>query len=157
MDLANDLSLQKSLLVKVNLIHGRTVFSIFHMFLKDHTILHSGKLNIQIVTVRHHSFLIFIIFFLCLWHLKSILLFAKFILPFIRCILDVNVDDIHIYIYIYIYIYNALLCHSYGFACQQRVLETFPGPGYLGSENGLVWLWHWLVNLYKCINSCIYI
>ena len=23
------------------------------------------------------------------------------------------------------------LCHSCRFACQQRVLKTFPGPGYL--------------------------
>ena len=30
------------------------------------------------------------------------------------------------------------LCHSYGFACQQRVLKTFPGPGYLRSEDGAV-------------------
>ena len=30
------------------------------------------------------------------------------------------------------------LCHSCGFACQQRVLETFPGPGYLRSEDGVV-------------------
>ena len=30
------------------------------------------------------------------------------------------------------------LCHSYGFACQQRVLKTFPGPGYLHSEDGVV-------------------
>ena len=81
----------------------------------------------------------------------------------------------HIYIYIYIYIYNlylwltisscygsiplnlvligrdgglSTLCHSCGFACQQRVLKTFPGPGYLRSEDGVVWLWHLLVNLY---------
>ena len=27
------------------------------------------------------------------------------------------------------------LCHSCGFACQQRVLKTFSGPGYLRSEN----------------------
>ena len=40
------------------------------------------------------------------------------------------------------------LCHSCGFACQQRVLKTFPGPGYLHSEDGVVWLWHSLVNLY---------
>ena len=26
------------------------------------------------------------------------------------------------------------LCHSCGFACQQRVLKTFPGPGYLRFE-----------------------
>ena len=38
------------------------------------------------------------------------------------------------------------LCHSCGFACQQRVLKTFSGPGYLHSEDGVVWLWHSLVN-----------
>ena len=30
------------------------------------------------------------------------------------------------------------LCHSCGFACQQKVLKTFPGPGYLRSENGVI-------------------
>ena len=30
------------------------------------------------------------------------------------------------------------LRHSCGFACQQRVLKTFPGPGYLHSEDGVV-------------------
>ena len=30
------------------------------------------------------------------------------------------------------------LCHSCGFACQQRVLKTFPGPGYLHSKDGVV-------------------
>ena len=40
------------------------------------------------------------------------------------------------------------LCHSCGFACQQRVLKTFPGPGYLCSKDGIVWLWHFLVNLH---------
>ena len=30
------------------------------------------------------------------------------------------------------------LCHSCAFACQQRVLKTFPGPGYLHSEDGVV-------------------
>ena len=39
------------------------------------------------------------------------------------------------------------VCHSCGFACQQRVLKTFPHPGYLRSEDGIVWLWHFLVNL----------
>ena len=39
------------------------------------------------------------------------------------------------------------LCHSHGFACQQRVLKTFPGTGYPRSEDGIVWLWHSLVNL----------
>ena len=38
------------------------------------------------------------------------------------------------------------LCHSCGFACQQRVLKTFPGPDYLHSKDGVVWLWHFLVN-----------
>ena len=40
------------------------------------------------------------------------------------------------------------LCHSCEFACQQRALKTFPGPGYLHLEDGVVWLWHLLVNLY---------
>ena len=26
---------------------------------------------------------------------------------------------------------HSVLCHSCGFACQQRVLKTFPGPGYI--------------------------
>ena len=30
------------------------------------------------------------------------------------------------------------LCHSCGFACQQRVLKTFPSPGYLHPEDGVV-------------------
>ena len=30
------------------------------------------------------------------------------------------------------------LCHCCGFACQQRVLKTFPGLGYLCSEDGVV-------------------
>ena len=30
------------------------------------------------------------------------------------------------------------LCHSSGFACQQRVLNTFPGPRYLHSEDWVV-------------------
>ena len=47
-----------------------------------------------------------------------------------------------------------LLCHSCGFACQQRVLKLFPSPGYLCSEDGVVWLWHWLVYIYtySCSN-----
>ena len=48
------------------------------------------------------------------------------------------------------------LCHSYGFACQQRVLKTFPGPGYLRPKYGIVWLCHLLVNLHiwLTISSC---
>ena len=72
---------------------------------------------------------------------------------------------IYIYIYIYVNIYiiytwlTILSCygatplalgligmdgglstlgHSCWFACQQRVLKTFPGPGYLRSEDGVV-------------------
>ena len=30
------------------------------------------------------------------------------------------------------------LCHTGGFACQQRLLETFPDPGYLHSEDVIV-------------------
>ena len=40
------------------------------------------------------------------------------------------------------------LCHSCGFACQQRVLKMFSGLGSLHSDDGVVWLWHPLVNLY---------
>ena len=40
------------------------------------------------------------------------------------------------------------LCHSRGFACKQRVLKTFPGSGSLHSDDGVVWIWHTLVNLY---------
>ena len=40
------------------------------------------------------------------------------------------------------------LCHSGGFACQQGVLKTFPAHGYVPSKDGVVWLWHSLVNLY---------
>ena len=48
------------------------------------------------------------------------------------------------------------LCHSYGFACQQRVLKTFHGTGYHCSEDGVVWPWNLLVNLYiwLTISSC---
>ena len=48
------------------------------------------------------------------------------------------------------------LCHSCGVACQQRVLKTFPDPSYLRSGDGLVCLWHFLVNLYiwLTISSC---
>ena len=42
----------------------------------------------------------------------------------------------------------SILCHGCGFACQQRVLKTFPGRGYLRFEDGVVWQWHLLVNLY---------
>ena len=40
------------------------------------------------------------------------------------------------------------LRHSCGFACQQRVLKMFPGPGDLRSEDGVVSLWHVFVNLH---------
>ena len=30
------------------------------------------------------------------------------------------------------------LCHSCRFVCHQKVLKTFPGPGYLGSEDVVV-------------------
>ena len=43
------------------------------------------------------------------------------------------------------------LCHSCRFACQQRVLKTVPGPGYLHSGDGVLWLWHSLVYFYMYI------
>ena len=54
------------------------------------------------------------------------------------------------------------LCHSCGFACQQRVLKTFPGPGYLHSKDGVVWLCGLLLTgkfvfVCVCVCVCIYI
>ena len=40
------------------------------------------------------------------------------------------------------------LCHSWGSPCQQKVLKTFPGNGYIHYEDCVVWLCHLLVNLY---------
>ena len=48
------------------------------------------------------------------------------------------------------------LCHSCRLACQQRILKTFPGPGYLLSKDGVVWLWHLLVNLYIYLYTYTY-
>ena len=41
---------------------------------------------------------------------------------------------------------SGILCHSCGFACQQRVLKTFSTSRYLHSKDRVVWLWHSLVN-----------
>ena len=84
----------------------------------------------------------------------------------------------YMYIYIYIYIYILIISflyyilltlglirrdgglrtlgHGCGFACQKRVIKTFHGTGYLHSEDGIVCLWHLLVNLYiwLTISSC---
>ena len=48
------------------------------------------------------------------------------------------------------------LCHSCGFACQQRLLKTLASPGFLHSGDGVVWLWHPPVNFYiwLTISSC---
>ena len=48
------------------------------------------------------------------------------------------------------------LCQSCESARQQKVLKTFPDTGYLLSEDTLVWLWYFLVNLYiwLTISSC---
>ena len=43
------------------------------------------------------------------------------------------------------------LCHGCGFACRQRVLKTFTDPGYIRSEDGVVGVWHLLVNFCICI------
>ena len=44
--------------------------------------------------------------------------------------------------YIYIYIGSdgglSTLCHSCGLVCKQKVLKTFPRPGYLLSKDGVV-------------------
>ena len=46
------------------------------------------------------------------------------------------------------------LCHSCEFACQQRVLKTFPGPGYLPSEDAVVRLWLYFLNCFL-LNTAI--
>ena len=48
------------------------------------------------------------------------------------------------------------LCHSCGLVFQLSVLKAFPASGYLHSEDGVVWLWHPLANLYVwlTISSC---
>ena len=46
------------------------------------------------------------------------------------------------------------LCHSCGFSSHQKALKTFSGFGCLHCEDGLVWLWHLLVNL--CISFTIW-
>ena len=85
---------------------------------------------------------------------------------YIICIIH-NIYIIFLYIYIYVYnllvnlyirltissCYGSIplalgliggdgglstLCHSCRFACQQRVLKTVPGLGYLRSEDGVV-------------------
>ena len=38
-----------------------------------------------------------------------------------------------------------------------RYIYIYPGPGYLHSKDGVVWLWHPLVNLYIYIYIYIYI
>ena len=77
---------------------------------------------------------------------------------FVICIYIYIYTTCYMYVYICIYhshVYHSIY-HSHGFACQQRVLKTFPGPGYLHFEDGVVWLRHWLVNLYiwLTISSC---
>ena len=43
------------------------------------------------------------------------------------------------------------LYHIWRFDYQQKVIKTFPGSGYLHSEDVLVGIWHLLVNL--CLHS----
>ena len=43
------------------------------------------------------------------------------------------------------------------FVCQQRMLKMFPGPGYLRSGGGLVWLWHLLIKFVYNIYVYMYI
>ena len=38
-------------------------------------------------------------------------------------------------------------CYSCRFACHQRALKTFPSSDYLHSEDEVVLVWHFLVNL----------
>ena len=45
------------------------------------------------------------------------------------------------------------LCHNCGFDYPQRLVKMFPGGGYLHSEDGVVWIWHLLVNLYSFLSQ----
>ena len=45
------------------------------------------------------------------------------------------------------------LCHSCRFDYQWSMLKMFLGPAYYPFENGVVWLWHFMVNLYIYINK----
>ena len=46
----------------------------------------------------------------------------------------------------------SFLCHSWKFACIQRVIKTFPGSSYLCFEDGILWLWYLLLNLQICLS-----
>ena len=46
----------------------------------------------------------------------------------------------------------SILCQSFRFCSQKRVLKMFPRPGYLRYEDGVVWLWHLLVHLYTWLS-----
>ena len=56
-----------------------------------------------------------------------------FVTQYYKSLKTINNTCTYIYIYIYICICICI------FACQQGVLKTFPGPGYLGSEDGIVY------------------
>ena len=64
-----------------------------------------------------------------------------------------------IYIYIvhhFILLRLNLVCPRCEFTCQQNVLKTFSGLGYLHSKDGIVWLWHFLLSL-DIYNSSFYL
>ena len=58
-----------------------------------------------------------------------------------------HIYNIYIYMYIYIYIYYIYILYI-SIYIHYILLKTFPGPGYLRSEDAVVWLSHSLVNLY---------
>ena len=60
------------------------------------------------------------------------------LIPLIRCFQEnFQVEYTHTHTHTYIYIYSC------GFAYQQRVLKAFPDPGYLRSEDGVVYDMYW--------------
>ena len=62
-------------------------------------------------------------------------------------LLRLNPFDLRVYRESWWYEHSVSRCR---FDYQQRVLETFPGCGYLSSEDGVVWLWYllWCFILY---------
>ena len=82
-------------------------------------------------------------------------LYIYIVLNTIQCTMCLRLLNIFIYmIYIYIYIYIPSCYGSIPFILEligrdgSLSTKTFPGPGYLPSEDGIVWLWHFTVNLW---------
>ena len=90
-------------------------------------------------------------------NLQTQILFTPLKFKHLKKLLDFCLLNCCMYIYIFVYMANhftfygsipftfrliwrdgggsSTLYHSCGFVCQKRILKTFPGPGYLRSED----------------------